>query len=67
VNVRFLDAARNDLREAIMYYEAQRPGLGREFRDEVKATIERIAKLPEAWRLLSKNTRRCRTHRFRSV
>ena len=64
MNVRFLEAARNDLREAIRYYNEQRPGLGREFRDEVNATIEWITRLPEAWRPWSKNTRRCRTHRF---
>jgi toxin ParE2 len=64
VNVLFLDAARRDLREAIRFYESQRPGLGREFRDEVRATVERIVSFPEAWRLLSERTRRCRTHRF---
>lgn len=64
MNVRFLEAARNDLREAIRSYNEQRPGLGRDLRDEVNATIERIIRLPEAWRPLSKNTRRCRTHRF---
>ena len=35
-----------------------------DLRDETNATIERITRLPEAWRPLSKNTRRCRTHRF---
>ncbi len=64
MNVRFLEAARNDLRDAIRFYEGQRPGLGREFRDEILAAIDRITKLPEAWRSLSQNTRRCRTHRF---
>jgi len=64
VNVRFLEAARSDLREAIRYYNKQQPGLGRELRDEVHTTIERITLLPEAWRLLSENTRRCRVHRF---
>jgi toxin ParE2 len=61
---RFLEAARADLREAIRYYEAQRPGLGAQFRDEVRSALERIERLPEAWHPLSKNTRRCRTHRF---
>ncbi|MGO9597588.1 MAG: type II toxin-antitoxin system RelE/ParE family toxin [Isosphaeraceae bacterium] len=64
MNVRFLEAARSDLREAVRYYNNQRPGLGRELRDEVHATIERITRLPEAWRPLSENTRRCRVHRF---
>lgn len=64
MNVRFLDAARGDLRDAVRYYEAQRAGLGGEFRSEVRSAIERIKNFPEAWRSLSPNTRRCRLHRF---
>jgi plasmid stabilization system protein ParE len=45
-------------------YEAERAGLGGEFRDEIQSTLERITRLPEAWRILSENTRRCRTNRF---
>jgi plasmid stabilization system protein ParE len=62
--IQFLEAARDDLREAIRYYEAQRPGLGAEFRDEVRSALERIERFPEAWHPLSASTRRCRTHRF---
>jgi plasmid stabilization system protein ParE len=62
--IQFLEAARDDLRDAVRYYEAQRPGLGAEFRDEIRSTLERIERFPEAWRPLSQNTRRCRTHRF---
>lgn len=64
MTVSFLEAARRDLRAAVSYYEGQRPGLGREFREEVRAAIERIRALPEAWHPLSENTRRCRTRRF---
>jgi toxin ParE2 len=64
VTVRFLKAARSELRAAIRFYESERPGLGAEFRDEVLSALERIKHLPEAWHPLSKNTRRCRTHRF---
>ena len=64
MKVQFLDAARSDLREAVRYYESRQPGLGRSFRDEVKAVIDRIAALPEAWHPLGENIRRCRTHRF---
>jgi plasmid stabilization system protein ParE len=64
VKARFLKAAREELREAVRYYDAQRPGLGTVFRDEVRATVERIKALPDAWHPLSANTRRCRTHRF---
>jgi plasmid stabilization system protein ParE len=64
LKVSFLEAARADLREAAAYYEGQRRGLGRDFRNEVLAAIERIKAFPEAWHPLSENTRRCRTHRF---
>jgi toxin ParE2 len=64
VTIRFLEAGRDDLREAIRYYEAQRPGLGAELRDEIRSAPERIERFPEAWHPLSPNTRRCRTHRF---
>jgi plasmid stabilization system protein ParE len=64
VTVRFLEVARTELRDAVRFYEAQRPGLGAEFRDEVRSTIERIKHLPEAWQLLSEHTRRCRTRLF---
>jgi len=64
VTVRFLEAARDDLRDAIRFYETERRGLGAEFRDEVLASLERIRRLPEAWHPLSANTRRCRTRRF---
>ena len=62
--VRFLEAAQDDLREAVRYYEVQRPGLGAELREEVGSAIERIKNFPEAWQPLSQNTRRCRLHRF---
>ena len=46
MTVRFLEAARNDLRDAIRFYESQARGLGREFRDEIRSTLERIRRLP---------------------
>ena len=64
MNVRFLEAARDDLRDAVAFYEAERPGLGAELVKEVRSAVERITKLPEAWQPLSPNTRRCRTQRF---
>ena len=64
MNVRFLTLAQTELREAIRYYENQRPGLGVEFRDEVFGAVERIKTHPLAWRELSPNTRRHRIHRF---
>ncbi|MGK7927565.1 MAG: type II toxin-antitoxin system RelE/ParE family toxin [Spirulina sp.] len=64
LRVIFLPPAESELGEAIDYYEAQKPGLGSEFFEEVWATIERIQRYPEAWQLISPNARRCRLSRF---
>jgi toxin ParE2 len=64
LKVRFLETARLEFREAILYYNAQRPRLGSEFRDEVKATFKRIVQQPDAWHLMGGNIRRCQTRRF---
>ncbi len=61
---RFLSPALRELAEAAEYYESQQPGLGAEFLHEVETAIMRIQLHPEAWMLMSPNTRRCRTHRF---
>lgn len=64
MKVRFLEAARDEFREAILYYNVQSPGLGATFRDEVKAAVRRITKQPLAWHLMKGNIRRCQTSRF---
>ncbi len=61
---RFLSPALRELAEAAEYYESQQPGLGADFLHEVETAIMRIQLHPEAWMLMSPNTRRCRTHRF---
>ncbi|MEW6381255.1 MAG: type II toxin-antitoxin system RelE/ParE family toxin [bacterium] len=64
MDVEFLKPAQAELIEAVGYYNAQKEGLGFEFAEEVKETIERIIQYPEAWSLISQRTRRCRTKRF---
>jgi len=49
---------------AVEYYEHSQAGLGLEFAKEVYATIARIIEYPDAWSVMSKNTRRCLTNRF---
>lgn len=39
-------AARRELEETIDYYNAERPGLGREFREEVQRVIALLARFP---------------------
>jgi hypothetical protein len=53
-----------ELNEAVDYYDACQIGLGAAFADEVRAAVHRILEHPDAWAMLSKNTRRCLTHRF---
>jgi plasmid stabilization system protein ParE len=64
MNVEFLEAARAELIEAVEYYNEQREGLGFELSYEVRSAIESIIQYPEAWSLISKRARRCRTKRF---
>ena len=64
MSVQFLEPARLEFIEAVDYYNDQKEGLGLEFSNEIRATIERIIQYPKAWTLISKRTRRCRTNRF---
>ena len=60
----FLSPAKDELTEAITYYNGQSEGLGYEFAAEIKKTLERIVHYPNAWFKLSSRTHRCRTNRF---
>lgn len=62
--IEFLEAAMEDLAEAVASYNQSQDNLGYEFLDETKRTIKRIHDFPEAWPRLSKRTRRCQTNRF---
>jgi plasmid stabilization system protein ParE len=56
--------AREELRDAIAYYEAVDLELGNSFRVAIENAISLIRQFPKAWQQLSANTRRCRTKRF---
>lgn len=64
MRLRFLEVARDEVRQAAQYYNNQRPGLGREFRDEVKAGTARIKTHPKGWQQIAPNVRRFLLHRF---
>lgn len=64
MKVEILAVAEAELADAVSYYNGQSEGLGFEFAAEVKQTIARILRFPEAWTMLSPRTRRCRTKRF---
>ncbi|MBP0018310.1 MAG: type II toxin-antitoxin system RelE/ParE family toxin [Cyanobacteria bacterium SBLK] len=60
----FHPSARQELEEALNYYDKISIELGETFLDEFERAVERILAFPEAWFLLSTNTRRCRLSRF---
>lgn len=64
MRTRFLLPARHELRDAVRYYNAQRIGLGEEFRDEAWETVRRIKEFPLAWHPLGGVIRRCQMRRF---
>ena len=60
----FYPEAEDEFDMAVEYYEECQPGLGLEFAEEVYATIARIIQYPDAWSVMSQNTRRCLVNRF---
>lgn len=64
MKARFLLPARQELREAVRYYNAQLPRFGEEFRDEAWETVRRIKEFPLAWQQLGGAIRRCQMQRF---
>jgi len=60
----FLAEARLEYREATVFYEERRRGLGSQFSVEVEAAIGRILEAPHRWPRLEEDVRRCFTHTF---
>ena len=63
-SVLFSQAARSELLGAQDWYEREAPGLGRRFRHEVDAVVQRLADDPQHFPVVFKNVRRARTRRF---
>ncbi|XOV86392.1 MAG: type II toxin-antitoxin system RelE/ParE family toxin [Pseudomonadota bacterium] len=53
-----------DLNDSIEFYERQQIGLGKDLREEIYRTIERIAADPYFFRFVKADIRRCLVHRF---
>jgi len=64
MTARILSEAENDLERAFDYYQSQRHGLGVEFLDEFRRSVECILEHPGAWQPLDATYRRYRLHRF---
>jgi plasmid stabilization system protein ParE len=61
----FKPAALLEFEEAIVWYEGERPGLGREFKLEVKLALKRAQANPEGFQKVRGRARRIRLRRFK--
>jgi plasmid stabilization system protein ParE len=57
-------AAAAELRDAALFYEDSREGLGQEFLNSVEAALASIVRHPALWRRLRGRFHRCLVHRF---
>ena len=64
MRVRFLQAAKFELHDAVEYYNRESPGLGYELLWEVFFAIDRIKQFPQAWQRFHEDARRCLIRRF---
>jgi len=64
MRVRFLELAQYELDDAVLWYEEQMPGLGRELLDEVDRSIRRVTRWPSAGQEVSAGLRHCLVKRF---
>lgn len=64
LELRLRTEAELDLADAALWYEAQCPGLGHQFLDEVLAVFSSISEMPLTSQVVHRNTRRALTHRF---
>jgi len=60
----FHPAARRELEETIDYYNAERQGLGREFREEVQHVIDLLTRFPRLGQPVRGSVRRVMLSRF---
>lgn len=64
MNYYFAPHARQELKDATLYFSNLDPSLGKDFADEVERTISLILRFPEAWPRVTRSARRCRIQRF---
>ena len=64
MDVRWLQVAVHEARDARRFYDEQRASLGSEFLAELETAIERIRSYPKAWPLIDEPVRRTVVNRF---
>jgi len=64
MRVIFSKYAKQELEDAVHYYELEYTGLGKRFREEVRMAALRIAEYPQAWSAEQGDVRKCLLHKF---
>ena len=64
MRVVFTRLARQELEDAVRFYEHEYSRLGRRFKEEVRKAAVRIAEYPKAWSIERGEVRKCLLHRF---
>lgn len=64
MRVIFSKYAKQELEDAVHYYELEYLGLGSRFKKEVKKAAVRIAAYPQVWSIERGDVRKCLLHKF---
>ena len=64
MKIRYLEVARDEIREAADYYAAISPDLGMAFKRELRQLMRLVATMPLAWPASGNHTRKCLMTRF---
>lgn len=64
MRVLFTRIARQELEDAVRFYELEYSGLGRRFKEEVRKAALRVAEYPKAWSIELGEVRKCLLHKF---
>ena len=64
MNIRFLNLADHEVDDAVVWYNEQVNGLGREFLDELDRSVRLVKSFPEASTEIEPGIRRCLMARF---
>ncbi|MDP8243788.1 MAG: type II toxin-antitoxin system RelE/ParE family toxin [Candidatus Hinthialibacter antarcticus] len=64
MRVVFTEFAKQELDNAVDFYNQESSDLGKKFSNEVKMAVHRITHYPHAWSLLRGEVRKCLLHAF---
>jgi len=60
----FNELAKDELNEAVDFYNFELPGSGNSFKEEIKKSINRILEYPTAWPTITQDIRKYILHKF---